>query len=151
MRIARLLVAKSLAETVFVAALALSFYLTTAPAFYRGWSEVTPRGVAGWAISRGQTAGEAVEVQLYVDERFAGNARADLPRPDVVRAGRASDERCGFNFDLATLAPGEHDAQVYTLYRDDGTKRGALLALGPRLRFRVEAGKDYVSLPARDN
>ena len=57
-----------------------------------------------------------VEVQLYVDGRFVAHSTASLPRPDVVAAGRAEDERCGYSFALPPLPAGEHEARVYALH-----------------------------------
>jgi hypothetical protein len=148
MRLTRLLITKSLAETLFVSALAVYFYFTTAPAVYQGWTEVTARGIAGWVVNRQQKPGEHVEVQLYVDGRFIGNTFADISRPDVVAAGRARDEHCGFNFELPTLSTGEHEAQAYALHYNRRTNRRALLSVGPHLRFKVETGGNLLGLPS---
>ena len=89
---------------------------TLFPPHFRGFGEVTRRGeVAGWAVD-GSDPAARVEVQLYVDGRFVAHATASLPRPDVVAAGRAVDERCGYSFALPPLPAGEHEARVYALH-----------------------------------
>ena len=108
----------------------------TFPPYFRGFGEVTRRGeVAGWAVDASDPSAR-VEVQLYVDGRFVAHAAATLPRPDVVAAGRAADESCGYSFALPALAPGEHEARVYAL-NAAGARRGprALKQLGNPLRF----------------
>ena len=114
---------------------------STFPPGLRGFGEVTRRGeVAGWAVDASRP-GERVEVQLYVDGRFVAQGAATLPRPDVVRAGRAADESCGYSFALPALAPGAHVARVYALHAP-GAGRGlrTLKQLGNPLRF--ETGGD---------
>ena len=111
------------------------------PPYLRGSAEVTPRGeVAGWAADPARP-GHALEVELYVDGRFVAHGAAALPRPDVVAAGRADDERCGYSFPLPPLAPGAHEARVYALHAHggaDGEPR-TLKQLGDPLPFHVGA------------
>jgi hypothetical protein len=112
------------------------------PPYLRGFGEVTPRGeVAGWAVDPTRP-GESVEVELYVDGRFVAHGAAALPRPDVLAAGRAADERCGYNFPLPPLAPGAHEARVYALHAPGGGggRLRTLRQLGDPLRF--DAGAD---------
>jgi hypothetical protein len=109
------------------------------PPHFRGFGELTRRGeVAGWAVD--STRPEArVEVQLYVDGRFAAHGVASLPRPDVVAAGRAEDENCGYAFALPALPAGEHEARVYALNAHGGDPR-TLTQLGNPLHFTTDAG-----------
>ena len=107
------------------------------PPAFRGSGEVTEEGrVAGWAVVVGDP-GRRVAVQLYVDGQFAGAQVAELPRADVVDAGRARDERCGYSFPLPGLAPGEHEARVYAEHAVAGGAYRTLQALGAPLRFVV--------------
>jgi hypothetical protein len=127
-----------------LAALAASVALYTYlfPPHFRGWGEVVieRRSIGGWVVNA-RDAGERVEVRLYVDGRFAGSSVAELPRPDVVRAGRAADERCGYDFKLPPLPAGEHEARVYAAHAARGGAYRTLLLSGTPLRFRVdEAG-----------
>lgn len=118
------------------------------PPSLRGFGEVTRRGeVAGWAVDSARP-GEPVEVQLYVDGRFVAHGAAALPRPDVVAAGRASVESCGYRFALPALPAGEHEARVYAL---NARAPGGLLTLkqlGHALRFTTGAD-GRVASPAR--
>ena len=107
------------------------------PPHFRGFGEVTRKGeVAGWAVDASDPAAR-VEVQLYVDGRFAAHAAASLPRPDVVAAGRAEDERCGYSFPLPALPAGEHEARVYALHTPGSRALHTLTQLGNPLRFKT--------------
>src|SRR5688500_10174580 len=102
----------------------------------RGFGEVTRRGeVAGWAVDASDPSAR-VEVQLYVDGRFVAHAAASLPRPDVVAAGRAVDQNCGYSFQLPALPAGPHEARVYALRASDSRDAPhTLKQLGHALRF----------------
>ena len=118
------------------------------PPHLRGFGEVTRAGeVAGWAVDASRP-GARVEVQLYVDGRFAAHGVASLPRPDVVAAGRAADEHCGFRFALPPLPAGEHEARVYALHAPGAAGLRTLKQLGDTLRFKTDAG-GRVAGPAR--
>ena len=105
------------------------------PPHFRGFGEVTRRGeVAGWAVDASRP-GARVEVELYVDGRFAGHGVAVLPRPDVVAAGRATDPDCGYRFPLPVLAEGPHEARVYALHAPGPADLRTLKQLGDPLRF----------------
>lgn len=107
------------------------------PPRFRGFAELTRDGeVAGWAVDSARP-GALIEVQLYVDGRFAGHAAASLPRPDVRAAGRASDENCGYRFELPPLPAGEHEARVYALHTPGAGGLRTLRQLGHALRFRT--------------
>jgi hypothetical protein len=110
------------------------------PPHVRGFGEVTRRGeVAGWAVDASRPSAR-VEVQLYVDGRFVAHGVASLPRPDVLAAGRASDENCGYRFELPRLPAGEHEARVYAHNAAAGAgDLRTLRQLGNTLRFRTGA------------
>jgi hypothetical protein len=112
----------------------------TFPPHFRGFGEVTQRGeVAGWAVDGSRPAAR-VEVQLYVDGRFVAHGVASLPRPDVVAAGRAADERCGYSFALPALPAGAHEARVYALHAPgSGGGLRTLTQLGHPLHFETAA------------
>jgi hypothetical protein len=130
-----LLIAALVFATLFIGALTLRARHTAFPPHFRGFGELTPRGeVAGWAVNSARPS-EPVEVQLYVDGRFVAHQLASAPRPDVVAAGRAADERCGYVFPLPTLSPGAHEARVYALHAAPGDGPRTLQQLGHALRF----------------
>lgn len=133
-----LLIGKAIAEAVLVAAIALFFYFTAFPPYYRGWGEATQQGIQGWAVNNA-SPWERVEVQLYIDGRFVAGQTANLSRPDVSSAGYARDEWHGYAFELPTLETGEHEASVYALHASKEGARYTLQLLGKPIRFRVEA------------
>jgi hypothetical protein len=142
-RLTQLLIGKSVVEALFVAALAVGFYYMAFTPHFRGWSDVADaRRIAGWAVNEA-APDEPVEVQVYIDGRFAGNRLANLSRPDVVAAGRSRTELCGFEFDAPPLAAGEHEARVYAVHSSNGGARRTLQLIGFPLRFHLtpeEAG-----------
>lgn len=140
-----LLIAKSIAETIFVAVLALTFYFTAFPPYYRGWGEATAQhSIAGWAVNEA-APWDRVEVYLFIDDRFVASRRADLSRPDVSGAGYARDEWHGYVFDLPPLEKGEHVAHVYAIHKSGEGTRQTLQLLGNPIRFRVEADSAQAS------
>ncbi|HEX5707040.1 MAG TPA: hypothetical protein VFX96_07080 [Pyrinomonadaceae bacterium] len=138
----RLALAILTATSLAVVVASVALYTALFPPHFRGWGEVVSdrRAVAGWVVNARDDA-VRVEVRLYVDGRFAGASVADLPRADVVRAGRATDERCGYDFKLPSLPPGEHEARVYAAHATPVGAYRTLVLTGTPLRFRVdEAG-----------
>lgn len=138
-RLTGFLITKSLAEALFVGAVAIGFYLTAFTPHFRGSLDLAnTRHIAGWVVNQAEPQSR-VEVQLYIDGRFAGNRFADIPRPDVVAAGRANDEKHGFTFDTPALTPGEHEARVYAVHASGEDARRTLQLVGKPLRFSVTA------------
>ena len=135
-----LLIATLSIAATFVAILCAYVYSATFfPPIYRGWAEVSAGGgVAGWVVNR-RSPTERVEVQLYVDDQFVGYRVADLPRPDVVAAGRAVDERCGYAFDVPPLAKGEHIGRAFALHKVGTGEYRTLQLIGVPVRFTVDS------------
>ena len=132
------LLALLIGATVLTGALAVGARSVFFPPRFRGFGEVTAGGrVAGWVVDERAVASRPVEVQLYIDGAFAAAAAADLPRPDVVAAGQARDERCGYSFALPTLDAGEHEARVYAAHATGGGVYRTLQQTGAALRFVV--------------
>jgi hypothetical protein len=146
-RLTHLLIAKSIAEVIFVSVLALAFYFTAFPTHYRGWGEATARGIEGWAVND-RSPWERVEVYLFVDGRFVSSQTANLSRPDVRAAGYSKDEWHGYVFDLPPLESREHEARVYAIHGSGEGARYTLQLLGKPIRFRVEAGGAVTPLDA---
>src|SRR2546423_4662169 len=128
-QLVNLLIGKSILETILVGALAVVVYINAFPPTFHGWGEAVAEthSIAGWAVNNG-APWERVEVQLFVDGKLHSVQVAQLSRPDIVAAGWAKDEWHGYNFDLADLPPGEHEARVYVLHR--AAKRMTLQLLG---------------------
>ncbi len=128
----------SIAATLVAIVCAYVYSATFFPPIFRGWTEVSSAGnIAGWVVNR-RTPAERVEVQLYIDESFIGYRVADLPRPDVVAAGQAVDERCGFAFDLPPLASGEYTGRAFALHKVGAGKYRTLQLIGVPVRFTVD-------------
>ena len=123
-RLNKFLIAKAMLETLFVGALAMGFYLAAFPPFLRGAvDEATAAGVSGWALNEAAPQ-ERVVLQLYIDGRFIAHTVADKARPDVLAAGRAKDELCGFVFaGPFALDAGPHEARVYVLHASNNEAR----------------------------
>ena len=134
-KLVNVLLAKSIAETVLVGAIAVAFFIDAFPPFFRGWGEATPRSIAGWIINE-RAPWERVEVQLFIDNGFIATSFAQRSRPDVVASGWARDEWHGFEFDVPTLTPGEHEARVYAVHVSGGGVRKSLQLVGDPIRFR---------------
>lgn len=136
-RLTYLLLAKSIAEALLVTAVAVGFYYYAFNPYFRGAVDVADAArVAGWAVDAARPQSR-VEVQLYIDERFVASTTADVPRPDVLAAGRAADERHGFVFDLPPQRAGEHEARVYFVHSSGGGARRTLQLVGRPVSFRV--------------
>ena len=137
-RLTKLLLAKLTIDLLFVAALAVYTHAVAFRPFYSGSLDYADsKSVRGWVVDRSEP-GAAVEVQLYIDGRFAASALADEPRPDVSEKGFAEDERHGFVFNLGAIQPGEHEARVYAVNASRADTRRALQQIGGALRFTVK-------------
>ncbi len=137
-RLVNLLIGKSIAETIFVGAIAVGVYLNAFPPTFHGWGEAVAvsRSIAGWAVND-VDAWERVEVQIFLDGRLTATQIANISRPDVSAAGWAKDEWHGYNFVLPALPAGEHEARVYALRASGGATRYTLQLLGDPIRFVV--------------
>ncbi len=141
-RLTNFLIAKSFVELLLVLGLAIGFYLNAFSPYFRGsLDEANARHVTGWALYEADPAAR-VEMHLYVNGRFVANRIADQPRPDVVRAGMARDERHGFIFELPTLPPGEYEARVYAAHASGAGVRVTLQQIGSAKRFSIAAAEE---------
>lgn len=133
----KLLAAKSVFELLFVCVLAVGFYLSAFPGSYRGaLDEADSQQVSGWAMDRSAHE-KGIEVQLFINGRFIAEGTANLPRPDVVSAGLASEPDHGFEFQTPKLPTGQYEARVYATYLSGGGVRGTLQQIGNAKRFEV--------------
>jgi hypothetical protein len=137
-RLTNFIIAKSIFEALFVGALAIGFYLTAFTPYFRGTLDYADaQHVAGWAVNQAEQQSH-VEVQLYIDGRFAADSTADVSRPDVSAAGRAADENHGFVFDTPPLAAGPHEARVYAVHVSGEGERRTLQLVGKPMIFKIE-------------
>lgn len=137
MKLVHALIAKSLAETILVATLAVAFYLSAFPPSFHGWGEALPHSIAGWAVNQAQPW-ERVEVQLFIDGKFVSSSTASQSRPDIVLAGWSRDQWHGYAFEAPTLTPGPHEAKVYATHASGGGMRQTLQLVGDPIRFLVD-------------
>lgn len=144
-RLLKLLIAKSVLDTLLVGAIAVGAYMVAFPPFFHGWGEATPHAIAGWAVNN-KDPWSRVHVQLFVDGTFAGTATANLPRPDVAAAGWARDEWHGYSFVDVKVGEGIHEARVYALHESGGGSRRTLQLLGDPIRFQVRADGTFVDV-----
>jgi hypothetical protein len=121
-RLLRAVIAKSFLDLIFIcAAVSLAAFLSFHP-LLRGAIDVADQTrVAGWAYDP-LSPDEKLEVQLFIDGRFAASTRAGERREDLVRAGAAANPEHGFSFAVAPLrlTPGAHAAQVYAVHQAAG-------------------------------
>ena len=136
----KLLISKSVIDTVLVGTIAVVVYLNAFPPVFHGWGEAVAesRSVAGWVVSDADPW-RRVEVQLFVDGKLVGTQVAQLSRPDVTAAGWSKDEWHGYSFAIADLPAGSHEARVYALHVSDRGGRYTLQMLGDAIRFEVTA------------
>jgi len=135
-QLVNLLIGKSILETLFVGTLAVVVWANAFPPTFHGWGEVVnSQAIAGWAVNNA-SPWERVEVQLFIDGKLHDSQVAQLSRPDIVRAGWAKDEWHGYNFAIAGLAPGLHEARVYALHQTGA--RMTLQLLGDPIPFVVD-------------
>lgn len=139
-RLTNFLIGKSILEALFVGALAIGFYLTAFTPYFRGTLDFADaQRIAGWVVNQASPESH-VEVELYVDGRFAGHQTANQLRPDVKTAGRAESEDHGFVFETPALAAGQHEARVYAVHSSGEGQRRTLQLVGKPLVFNVAPG-----------
>jgi len=135
MSLVHILVGKSIFETLLVVSLVVFFFMDAFPRFH-GWGEATPHAISGWVVNSG-APWHRVEVQLFVDDQFAGRAVANQSRTDVAIAGWSKDEWHGYTFPISSVAAGAHEARVYGLHDSGQGARKTLQLVGDPIRFVV--------------
>lgn len=140
-RLTRFLIGKSLAETLFLAALVAAFSYAHFNPRLRGTLDVAnEREVLGWVIDEAHPE-ERVAVELYIDGHFVARRRAGESRPDVVAAGRAANANHGFVFETPMLPAreAEYEASVFAAHVGIDRQLIGLKMVGKPLRFKVQA------------
>lgn len=137
-RLVHLLISKSIVETLLIAGVAVAFFFATTNPYLRGVLDGADRTlVTGWAVDESRPY-TRVEVQLFIDDRFASAGFADQFRPDVHEAKRAEDDWHGFVFTTPRLSVGNHEARVYAVHSAGLGARKTLQLIGKPYRFRTE-------------
>jgi hypothetical protein len=134
MKLAKVLIAKSIAETLLVSVIGIAFYLSAFPPYFHGWGEIANGNIHGWAVDQSQPWSR-VDVQLFIDGKFVAAAVANQSRPDVVKQGWSGDEWHGYFFSLPTQSAGLHEARVYAIHASDNSKRQTLQLLGSPIQL----------------
>lgn len=139
-KLVKLLIVKSILDTILVATIAVVVYLNAFPPTFHGWGEavVQEKRIAGWAVNDADPW-RRVEVVLFIDGKFVGSQLAELFRPDVAKAGWARDEWHGYSFPLSDLKAGTHEARVYAVHASGNGSRHTLQLLGDPIKFEVTA------------
>jgi hypothetical protein len=120
-RLAKLVAVKLALDLVFVCALAAYTHAVTYRTGFDGELEhADGLGARGWVRDLEHT-GSPVEVQLFLDGRFA----ASVPAGDPLNDGRRA-----FVFRFEQPRYGEHDARVYAVREGRGGTRRTLQQLG---------------------
>lgn len=137
-KLIHLLISKSMLEALLITAVTVGFYFATTNPNLRGVVDLADQeSVSGWAIDESYPSTH-VELQLFIDDRFAGTGTADKYRPDVQRAHRAPDDWHGFLFKTPALSPGSHEARVYAVYSNGAGARRTLQLIGKPFRFQTQ-------------
>src|ERR1043165_7677232 len=125
-RLIHLLLSKSIAEALLMAAVTVAFFFVTTNPGLRGVLDKADKlAVTGWAVNDNDPAAR-VELQLFVDDQY---------RPDVHDANRAGDDWHGFSFSTPPLAAGRHEARVYAVHANGGGARVTLQLIGKPFQF----------------
>ena len=134
-RLAKLVAAKLALDLLFVGAFAL---YTHAAGFRRGFEgeleHADGRGARGWVVSL-ERPGEDVEVQLFLNGRFAAAALAREPRTESAPDAAGEAGRRGFVFEFEQPRYGEYEARVYAVRTVRGEARRTLQLIGEPRHF----------------
>ena len=130
-RLAQLVAVKLALDLLFVCGLAIYTHAVTYRSGFDGALEhADGQGVSGWVVDLEQQSAP-VEVQLFLDGRFAAATLASEPAPsDSARRGRRA-----FVFQFGQPRNGEHEARVYAVRVGRGGMRRMLQQIGEPLRF----------------
>ena len=138
------LIIKSVLDALIIGGFALAFYYSAFnPSLHGGLGEAGAEWIEGWVVDFANPECK-VEVQLYIDGKFAESRTADFPHPNLVTLGLTKDERHGFLLYTPPLDPGRHEARVYAAYESKDGERRTLNLIGKPLFFQVD---DYPAEP----
>jgi hypothetical protein len=124
-RLLKAITAKFFAEVTLVCVVVtLAAFSTFSPQLRGAIDAADQTRVAGWVVDP-NSPGDALEVQLFIDEKLVASKLADEERTDLVQSGVTSTPNHGFKFDLTTihLSAGRHITQVYALRRATGENK----------------------------
>jgi len=131
-RLVKLIAVKLALDLVFVCGLAVYTHAVTSRTSFEGKLEhADGLGVSGWVADL-ERPGAPVEVQLFLNGRFAAAALASEPAPDDSRArGRRA-----FVLRFEPPRSGEYEARVFAVREGGGGMRRTLQQVGEPEHFR---------------
>ena len=134
-RLVKLIAAKLALDLLFVCGIALYTHAVT---FRRGFDGELEHAdglrASGWVVDLEQT-GAPVEVQLFLNGRFAAATVAGAPASDGATEGSAGHGRRAFVFQFGQPRYGEFEARVYAVREGRGGARRTLQQLGDPRHF----------------
>lgn len=127
-RLVRLIAAKLALDLLFVGAFALYTHAVTFRHGFEGALEhIDGNGASGWVVDH-ERPGEPVEVQLFLNGKFAAAAVASEPRTDSTPDATGGAGRRSFVFEFRRY--GEYEARVYAVREGRGGTRRTLQLIG---------------------
>lgn len=129
-RLRKLIAVKLALDLVFVCGLAVYTHAVTYRAGFEGELEQADGlGARGWVVDL-ERPGAPVEVQLFLNGRFAASATAAEPVSDEAKGDSSGRDRRAFVFRFEQPRHGEYDARVYAVRERRGGARRTLQELG---------------------
>ena len=132
-RLTRLLVAKFAFDFLFLIGAVIAYGYAALPPPYRGWTDVaTAEAVSGW-VCNAESIDSPVEVQFFMDNKFAGRTTTGLERADILTKYPTMGRLCGFRIGMPPLAAGEHSVRVFAVNLSRRTAEPTFRQIGQTL------------------
>jgi hypothetical protein len=137
-RLVKLIAAKLTLDLLFVCGLAVYTHAVTYRSGFDGeLVHADVHGISGWVLDLEQQ-GTPVEVQLFLNGRFAAATFATEPVSDDAQVDSARRGRRAFVFQFAQPPEGVYEARVYAVRVGRGGARRTLLQIGVPLSFNLK-------------
>jgi hypothetical protein len=134
-RLVKLIAAKLALDLLFVCGLAIYTHAVTRNRGLEGELEhADGLSVSGWVADL-EHPGAPVEVQLFLNGRFAAAAVASEPVPDDALVDTAGHNHRAFVFQFTQPRYGEYEARVYAVREGRGGARRTLRQIGDPRHF----------------
>ncbi|HEX8147553.1 MAG TPA: hypothetical protein VF591_10265 [Pyrinomonadaceae bacterium] len=137
-RLAKLVAAKLALDLLFVCGLAVYAHAVTYRTDFDGELEhADGLSVSGWVVDL-ERPGSPVEVQLFLDGRFAAAVLASEAVSDDTPVDSAGRGRRAFVFRFERPRPGAYEARVYAVREGRGGARRTLRQIGDPRGFNLK-------------
>lgn len=137
-RLAKLVATKLALDLLFVCGLAAYTHAVTNGRSFAGALErADANGASGWVVDL-ERPGAPVEVQLFLDGRFAAAAIASEPLTGDAAKGNHAQDRRVFVFQFGQPRYGEYEARVYAVREGRGGARRTLQQIGDPRGFNLK-------------